>query len=88
MIKFTHEGKQICFDDLKMTLVVSGYADSVDGTYRRDTTETVRRQNFNDDGWNSDVYVYSCPTCKVSLSGYLCVPYCPNCGQHLDWQDK
>ena len=88
MIEFSEYGRQVSFDEKGKTLVVQGFTTDVDGCYRLNNTVPVRRQNFNDDGWNCNVYVYSCPTCDVSLSGYLCVPYCPNCGQHLSWQEK
>ena len=88
MIEFSDEGRQLSFDEKSKSLTLNGFAADVDGTYRLNDTLLVTRQNFNDDGWNSNVYVYSCPCCSVSLSGYLYVPYCPHCGQHLSWQDK
>lgn len=73
------------FNDDTKQLEVRGYGNKIDGTYRRDDVRSVIRQSFNDDGWNRRVTVCSCPCCNVSLSGYMCVPYCPNCGQHLSW---
>ena len=88
MIEFSEYGRQVSFDESSKTLTVNGFATGVDGTYRSDNTMSVLRQVFNDDGWNINVQVFSCPACNVSLSGYMCVSYCPNCGQHLSWQDK
>lgn len=88
MVEFSECGRQVSFDESSKTLTVNGFGTGVDGTYRLDNTMPVLRQVFNDDGWNHNVQVFSCPTCNVSLSGYMCVPYCPNCGQHLSWQDK
>ena len=88
MIEFSEYGREVSFDEKNKTLVVNGFATDVDGYYRLNNTMSVRSQTFNDDGWNCNVRVYSCPNCNVSLSGYLYVQYCPNCGQHLSWQHK
>lgn len=87
MIEFSECSRQVSFDEKDKTVYIKGFATNVDGNYRLNNTLSVRCHNFND-GWNSNVYVYSCPSCDVSLSGYLYVPYCPNCGQHLSWQHK
>lgn len=88
MIEFSELGKKLSFDKKNKTLTINGFAKSMDGTYRQNNTVPVLSQVFNDDGWNRNVEIYSCPTCNVSLSGYLYVSYCPKCGQHLSWQDK
>ena len=30
--------------------------------------------------------LYECPTCREELDDLACDPYCPYCGQKLDWE--
>lgn len=69
MIEFSEYGRQVSFDESSKTLTVNGFATGVDGTYRSDNTMSVLRQVFNDDGWNSNVQVFSCPPVTFPCPG-------------------
>ena len=75
----------LCEDDIK-TL-----QESVDKANKYDEKETPMKVDlktrypvcdFDGDGDNA----YDCPKCESGVISYS--PYCPNCGQKLDWGDQ
>ena len=60
----------------------------IDGVFR--PVEEVRPhvQRFNDDGWNSDVELTSCPRCRTLIPPFTRWNFCPGCGVKFGWGDR
>ena len=66
------------------TVTLSG----VDGSFRKVEEVSPVTQRFDDDGWNTDVRVTSCPRCYTPLPPFTRWRFCPGCGVKFKWGDE
>lgn len=59
----------------------------IDGIFRPVGELKPSVQMFNDDGWNQDVTITSCPKCRTFIPPFTRWNFCPGCGVKFKWDD-